>query len=93
MKTLIILTIINILFCLNINADNLIISNEAASRGDDVIFDISINDALNDVKSFGFDINPTTSLTIFWFTYCINLKQKIQYVVANRVSDVVGIIC
>ncbi|ETR64835.1 MAG: hypothetical protein OMM_15275 [Candidatus Magnetoglobus multicellularis str. Araruama] len=56
--------IINALLYINVNANNLIISNESSSRGEIAEFNVSIVEAPNDVKSFGFDIEyPHNSLS------------------------------
>jgi hypothetical protein len=56
--------IINTLVYTNANANNLIISNESSSRGEIVEFNVSIIEAPNDVKSFGFDIEyPHNSIS------------------------------
>jgi len=61
MKTkLIFFIILNIFICFELRASNVIVSTQSAYKGDEVVFELSIQDAQNDVKSFGIDINYST---------------------------------
>jgi hypothetical protein len=55
-NTITIVMLVNLFLCFDICANNLIISDQRADKGEDIFFEISINSALNDVKSFGFQI-------------------------------------
>jgi len=81
--------IINILFFSELYGQNLIISSESASRGDKVIFDVSMIDAPNDVKTFGFDIEfPHDALLFHADDYDIGelLDQGYGYLTLDEIS-------
>jgi len=80
---------INILLFSELLANNLVISNESTTRGEEVIFDVSIVDAPNDVKSFGFDIvYPNHSLSFHVDDYDIGelLEQGYGYLTLDEIS-------
>ena len=80
---------INILLFSELLANNLVISNESTTRGEEVIFDVSIVDAPNDVKSFGFDIvYPHHSLSFHVDDYDIGelLEQGYGYLTLDEIS-------
>ncbi|ETR66379.1 MAG: hypothetical protein OMM_12865, partial [Candidatus Magnetoglobus multicellularis str. Araruama] len=88
-KISIIFIVINTLLFSELFANNLIISNESASRGEKVIFDVSIFDAPNDVKTFGFDIEyPHRSLSFHADDYDIGelLEQGYGYLTLDEIS-------
>jgi len=88
-KIFIIFIIINTLLFAELCAQNLIISSESASRGEKVIFEVSMIDAPNDVKSFGFDIEfPHDALSFHADDYDIGelLEQGYGYLTLDELS-------
>ena len=88
-RNIIFFLIINTLVYTNANANNLIISNESSSRGEIVEFNVSIIEAPNDVKSFGFDIEyPHNSISFHPDDYDIGelLEQGYGYLTLDEIS-------
>ncbi|MBF0450711.1 MAG: hypothetical protein HQK75_08430 [Candidatus Magnetomorum sp.] len=48
--------LINAFICSEIRANSLILSNQTAQKGDEVVFELSIDNAPNDVTCFGFQV-------------------------------------